>query len=390
MTAMRRASVLATVAMASLFAGGAVRVVQGQCGPFTDVTPAFCPYVLEMFYLGITAGTSPTTYSPDNPVTRGQAAVFVSKAVNQSLARSSRRAALGQWWTTASDATAGHTLVGVEPHGVAADGQDVWVASGANGGTVARVRASDGRLLETWTNAQAAYAVLVAMGKVFVLGSTNPQGKLYMIDPTLPAGDVVIVAEDLGNFVTSLAFDGSRIWVGNSGGGLGPGSVSIVTPGKSLPWSVATVTEGITAAWGLVFDGENVWASGAGELLKLDSNGAVLQTVEVAQFAALYPAFDGENIYVPIGTEGVSVVRASSGQLLTTLTTNGLEGGANTAAFDGERLLFTSADNVSLWRAADLSPLGSYPVQANFACSDGINFWISGDGTIGNGYLTRF
>jgi hypothetical protein len=389
MTAIRRASILVAVALSSVFAGGAIHVVQGQCGPFTDVSPTFCPYVLEMYYLGITVGTSPTTYSPDNPVTRGQAAVFVSKGVNQSLARSSRRAALGQWWTTESDAVAGHTVVGASSNGVAADGQDIWVAVQGSGGTVARVRASDGRLLETWTGAEGAYAVLVAMGKVFVLGSTSPQGTLYMIDPTLPAGEVVVVAENLGGFVFSLAFDGSRIWVGNSGGGLGPGSVAIVTPGESLPWSVVTVTEGITAAWGLVFDGKNVWASGAGELLKLDSNGAVLQIVDVAEFASLYPVFDGENIFVPIGTEGVAVVRASSGQLLTTLTTNGLESGANAAAFDGERLLFTAGDHVSLWRSADLSPLGSFSVASNLACSDGINFWITGGGGSGE-LLTRF
>jgi len=91
---------LALVASVAMGAGVATAVVQDVCGTFTDVSPAFCPYVLEMYYLGITAGTSPTTYSPEAMVTRGQAAVFVSKGVNQAIARSSRRAALAQWWTT--------------------------------------------------------------------------------------------------------------------------------------------------------------------------------------------------------------------------------------------------------------------------------------------------
>ncbi|HEY4230419.1 MAG TPA: S-layer homology domain-containing protein, partial [Thermoanaerobaculia bacterium] len=69
-----RLGALASVALAALLAGGAVRVVQDQCGPFTDVTPGFCPYVLELYYLGITAGTSATTFSPDDPLTRGQGA----------------------------------------------------------------------------------------------------------------------------------------------------------------------------------------------------------------------------------------------------------------------------------------------------------------------------
>ena len=52
------------------FAGGAVRRVQDQCGPFTDVSPLFCPYVLEAYYTGITAGTSPTTFSIEISVSR--------------------------------------------------------------------------------------------------------------------------------------------------------------------------------------------------------------------------------------------------------------------------------------------------------------------------------
>jgi hypothetical protein len=41
---------------------GASSVLFGLCGPFTDVAAdAFCPFVLEIFYLGITTGTTPTT-----------------------------------------------------------------------------------------------------------------------------------------------------------------------------------------------------------------------------------------------------------------------------------------------------------------------------------------
>ena len=105
-----------------------VPVVQDQCGPFTDVTPGFCPYILEIYYLGITAGTSPTTFSPDDPLTRGQGAVFIAKGLNQALARSSRRAALGQWWTTKSQnwRSASRRSAGTRPATVS-DGADVWV-----------------------------------------------------------------------------------------------------------------------------------------------------------------------------------------------------------------------------------------------------------------------
>src|SRR5262245_13022033 len=136
---------------AALGAGAAAGGIQDQCGPFTDVSPAICPYVLEMYYLGITAGTSPTTFSPNNSVTRGQAAVFVSKGVNQAIARSSRRAALGQWWTTTPhwDLGLGVTEVGDTPYLPQSDGADIWVPNFGDE-TVARIRASDGAVLGTW------------------------------------------------------------------------------------------------------------------------------------------------------------------------------------------------------------------------------------------------
>src|ERR1700730_2749847 len=125
----------------ALVAGGATAAVQDTCAPSTDVTPAFCPYVLELYYLGITVGTSTTTFSPDDPLTRGQAAVFVAKGLNPSLARSSPRPALGQWWIPQT--TLGHTAVGDGTFLVSSDGSDIWV-TGAQTNTISRVRASDG------------------------------------------------------------------------------------------------------------------------------------------------------------------------------------------------------------------------------------------------------
>jgi DNA-binding beta-propeller fold protein YncE len=97
---------------------------------------------------------------------------------------------------------------------------------------------------------------------------------------------------------------------------------------------------------------------------------------------AAYPAFDGANIWVPNAVDGsVVVVRASSGAVLQTLTGNGLNG-PEAAAFDGQRVLVTnfSGNSVSLWKAADLTPIGTFPTSAGGpwgACSDGINFWIA-------------
>jgi hypothetical protein len=181
-----------------------------------------------------------------------------------------------------------------------------------------------------------------------------------------------------------MAFDGARVWTSNISG---PGSVSIVTPAATLPWTVTTVAAGFSAPRGILYDGTNVWLADAtpGTLLKLDSAAAILQTVTVGAFP-LNPVFDGSNIWVPnASSASVTVVRASNGVVLATLTGNGLANGT-TAAFDGQRVLVTNfaGDSVSLWKAADLTPLGSFSTgpgtQPQAACSDGVNFWITFQG----------
>jgi hypothetical protein len=72
------------------------------------------------------------------------------------------------------------------------------------------------------------------------------------------------------------------------------------------------------------------------------------------------------------------VVRASSGAVLQTLTTGIVA--PISVAFNGERVLVTSNGTmISVWKAADLSPVGSFPVGTGsyFARSDGVNFWIT-------------
>jgi DNA-binding beta-propeller fold protein YncE len=371
----------------ALFAGGAVRRIQDTCGPFTDVTPLYCPYVLEAYYTGITAGTSATTFSPDLPITRAQSAVFTTKALNQALARGSRRAALGQWWATSSSAAISATAVGSGAFYAAADGADVWTAN-LTDGSVSRVRASDGRLLDTWTGAPFAGGVLVAMGRVFAIAGGNP-GKLYVIDPAQPAGSLTSVA-DLGNNPLDLAFDGSRLWVANAGSGGQNSALTIVQPGT---WTTTTVG-GFQGLGGILFDGSNIWVTDNFSLLKLDSAGTVIQTITFP-IEARFPVFDGANIWVPTsnGAPGaVQVVQASTGTVLQTLTPPaGTDQALLAASFDGQRVLVTDAQGskVYVWNAASLAFIGAFDVPASAfrACSDGINFWLPMRDT---GQLARF
>src|SRR5262249_29141424 len=107
---------------------GAGSSLLGICGPFTDVAAdAFCPFVLEIFYLGITTGTTATTYDPASPVSRLQMAAFLSRTVDAALKRGSRRAALDQFWTSMNATVLGFTTVGGFPQYPASDGTDIWV-----------------------------------------------------------------------------------------------------------------------------------------------------------------------------------------------------------------------------------------------------------------------
>lgn len=341
--------------------------------PFMDVgdSPFFCQ-IAEAFFDGLTNGTSPTTFSPNNPVTREQMAAFVTRTQDSALRRGSRRAALNQWGTThfSTDAT---TTVGVSPKFVQSDGVDIWVAN--NGfGTVSRVRASDGRLLDTWIGATGAFGVVVAQGRIFVSSFTNP-GQLYKIDPTQPPGTSLSPFASLPGFPEGITTDGSFIWTANI-----TGSVSRINP---VTGNVATFTAGFQEPIGILYDGSDIWVTDliTGSLLRLNSEGGIAQTVPVGS-GPLFPVFDGTNIWVPNGgANTITVVKASTGAVLATLSGNGLSQ-PTCAAFDGQRILVTSFDDtVSLWNAADLTPIRSIlvtPLSTPFgACSDGVNFWVT-------------
>ncbi|HKA37774.1 MAG TPA: S-layer homology domain-containing protein, partial [Thermoanaerobaculia bacterium] len=305
------------------------------CPPFVDVAAdAFCPFVQEVFYLGITTGTTPTTYDPTGNVTRLQMAAFLSRTVDGVLKRGSRRAALNQFWNPHTPSDLGITTMTFQGADyAAANGLSVWV-SGTFGNSVTQVLAGTGGLFGTWTGATQAKGVLIARGQTFVAGATSP-GRLYMINPQAAAGAVTTVATNLGDGALALAYNGARILSANTSG-----SVSVVVPTASIPWTVTTVTTGYTSPTGILFAGDTFWVTdqGAGKLLRVGSIGNVLQTVTV-QALPFQSVFDGTNIWVPnFGSDTVTVVRAFNGAVLQTLTAVGLSG-PKVAAFDGERVL---------------------------------------------------
>ena len=385
-----RIVMLVVVTVTAVLASTRLNADTGTCGgasltlPFTDVPSSnvfFCS-IAEAFFSGLTNGTTSTTYNPGGTVPREQMAAFVSRTMDQSVKRASKRAVLDQFWTTQVAANLALTTVGGFPFGVKSDGADLWVANDGSH-SVSRVRASDGKLIGTWTGSTFGNQVLVAMGKIFVAGATVP-GSLYQIDPTQPPGAVSTVTSSLGDGSSGIAFDGQRIWIANQGSGQNfTGSVSIVTLN---PLQVITVTTGLSSPKGILYDGANIWVTDPADskLYKLDSSGNILLSVPV-NTAPQHPAFDGTNIWVPSILNSVNVVRATgalAGTVLATLTGNGLDG-CQQAAFDGERILITNGfgNSVSWWRASDLTPIGTFSTGPDTdpigVCSDGVNFWIT-------------
>jgi hypothetical protein len=381
---LRPAVVLLLTVGVLLLASSRLPADTGTCGgamttvPFTDVMGNifFCQ-IGEAFFSGLTNGTTPTTYSPNDFVRRDQMAAFVSRTQDAALRRGSRRAALGQWDTpSALPTTTNRTSVGVSPFLVASDGADLWVANNTDG-SVTQVQASDGRVMRTLTGATAAFGVLIAGGAIWITGANTP-GHLYRIDPNTGFFTLAQVSNTLDPTPEGIASDGTFIWTANVGGSVGRYSTN--------DGSTTNFKMGFSQPDGIIFDGANLWVTDLGDnmLKKLDSNGTgtVIQSVPV-EVAPRFPVFDGSNIWVPnSGAASVTVVRARDGMILATLTGNGLNGPVQ-AAFDGERILVTNSggNSLSLWKAADLTPIGNLSNSEGTgpwgACSDGINFWIT-------------
>ena len=374
------------VVLALAFALGGARPAHATaCGsgnypfPFTDVggvADTFCLGILEAYVTGISRGTTPTTFSPDALVPRVQMTTFLQRALDQGLKRSSRRAALQQFWTTRLPASMQRVDLPGQPRRCVSDGESIWVLAGSE---VIRVHASSGVITGTWTGFPGALeGIVYTPGRIYVTRPGFPASELYGIDATTNGGSASLISASLGETAVSIAFDGSRLWTANRGG-----SVSVIDAG--YPYGVFTVSTGFGAPLGVVYDGANVWVTDTAfsAIHRLDTSGAIVQTVPLGA-QPRYPIFDGANLWVPSETaNNVAIVSAASGSVIATIAAtagNGLNQ-PQFAAFDGERVLVTNAANpfyVSVFKAADSSDLGASfaPALPTGMCSDGIGVWF--------------
>jgi YVTN family beta-propeller protein len=192
---------------------------------------------------GVTTGTSATTFSPDDPVTRGQNVTFMYRHQKQVIdpllddirnnVNTAQTDASAAQTTAAGAQTAADVLgdrvdalgrsvpllqwsnwatigVGDGPFAVAFDGTHMWVANRFDG-TVSKIVAATGVVADTIAVGDAPRGVAFDGTHIWV---TNDGGNT--VSKIVAATGAVTATIDVGNGPGGVAFDGTHMWVTNS------------------------------------------------------------------------------------------------------------------------------------------------------------------------------
>ena len=280
---------------------------------------------------------------------------------------------MDQFWTSQNSSVLGLTTVGTTPNYLRSDGTDVWVSNSPR--TISRVRASDGKLLETWTGAAAAREQLVGDGE-------NLRGGIWQPRPALPDRSLTAGRtrddgrEHAGCVPFGIGFDGGRIWTANNGRVRFDRDARRDDPvdGHDRHRGLDNPSGSSTTA---ATSGSRTKRGDAAQARRRGSDppdGHPWRGSAVSGLRRL------EHLGSRRGHAEGAVVRASTGALLATLTGNGiasLRGGVRRPADPGR----DSRQRRFALEGGRLEPIGAFPlgagVDARGACSDGVNFWIA-------------
>lgn len=198
----------------------------------------------------------------------------------------------------------------------------------------------------------------------------------------------------VGSNPYGIIFDGSNIWVANSGteGEAGKPNNTLTKLRASDGGLLGTFTVGIVPC-NLVFDGTNVWVTnnGSNSVTKMRaSDGTALGTFSIMGSFPFGIAFDGMNIWVTstnvngTGTAAITKLRAIDGVTIGVFPD--LEGDSpSDLAFDGANVWLTNntGNNVAKIRPSDGSLLGTFSVGVapRGILFDGANIWVANNGS---------
>jgi hypothetical protein len=339
----------------------ATRAFAQNCGPFADV-PAnniFCPFILQAFITSVTQGTSPTTFSPGNLVSRDQMVTFFDKGMDLTLRRGTIRTAIGKTWFPSSTAGGISTDVGGAVVDIVSDGHFLWV--GRNDGKILKVNVADRRTLEQWSLTSGLPRKLgLFAGLVWI---ADDQGALHFFDPAKAAGNATVLfgAGTVAAGFPALAFDGTNVWLSSSSGT------------KMLIYQVSassgfSFNPGASNVLGQVFDGTNMWVLLANATILKMTIPTAAAAVPAMQETVALPGnvtdsrmlFDGNNIWIPSGFGTIFVVRPTTNQaaLASSVVKNEAVpdvGFPYVASFDGENVMIGGVNNgtVALYKSTD-------------------------------------
>ncbi len=156
----------------------------------------------------------------------------------------------------------------------------------------------------------------------------------------------------------------------------------------TLRWDLLKVQRNFAVASSpssLAFDGTNIWVSnvGSNNVSKLRASDGNIQGTFTVGSQPLAVAFDGTNIWVVnISSNNVTKLRASDGSLQGTFAIGGQPRGV---AFDGTNIWVASnsSNNVKKLRASDGVLLGTFATgsQPEGVTFDGVNIWVTNNGS---------
>jgi len=256
--------------------------------------------------------------------------------------------------------------------GAAFDGENLWVTN-LSGGTVTKLRPSDGTILGTFNAGTAPIDVAWDGANIWIANASgNCVTKLRGSDGVVLATYVVF------DSVNRIAFDGTFIWVTCSS------KITVLRTDGTLRANIPTNN---SPNGGIAFDGTNIWFVNyfTNTVTKRRASTQVLLGTFSVGSNPQDVAFDGKNIWVTNwDSDNVTKIRPNDGVVLGTFSVGSHPSGIT---FDGENIWVanTFGNSVSKLRPNDGAVLDTITVGVNpvHLVFDGHNVWVSNfDGTI--------
>ncbi len=304
----RKKILVVPLLLAFVVAAGTASMALAACGPFSDVGSLICPFVLSLYYLGITAGTTSTTFSPSNNVTRGQMAIFMGALYNQvKHTENPYRVATGmnlqgenfnygdQFQTANTSA----------PLGFATDGYYDYVANESNNKIDYYFNGIGHAYAGTITQTNDGGSMVCDGNYLFIANWNGSSISRYQIRSAAMTDPWV---SGLSGFLNDLQIAEDQLIATSTSG------VNIVGINSG------TVTGSNTAngeMLGAAYVGDSTFwaANNLGSLFHFDFLGNVLGSVALDSVATPYQvAYDGQNIWVPLNDGSIDVVATKGAQ----------------------------------------------------------------------------